>query len=91
MDDQTNTYRVDIVSEWRNVLKTPGNLHLLATQLSVLCAMVEEAAKAEVADLRTELADVLEVAVSRGDQLGYESIRLIIRWQELTGEEWSDE
>ena len=49
------------------------------------------AAEAEVARLRTELADVLEVAVSRGDQLGYESIRLITRWQELTGEEWSDE
>ena len=50
-----------------------------------------DAAEAEVSRLRTELADVLEVAVSRGDQLGYESIRLIDRWQELTGEKWSDE
>jgi hypothetical protein len=47
MNDKTNEYRADIASEWRNVLKTPANLHLLSTQLSVLCAMAEADAIAE--------------------------------------------
>lgn len=61
MNDKTNAYRADIVSEWRNVLKTPANLHLLSTQLSVLCAMAEEDAIAERDALR-EKVDMLRGA-----------------------------
>ena len=63
MNAKTNEYRVDIASEWRNVLKTPANLHLLSTQLSVLCAMAEadataraEAAEADARECRAERA-----------------------------------
>ena len=59
MDDKARLYLKDIVSEWRNVLKTPANIHLLSTQLSVLCAMVEEAAEAERDALRAKLLDEL--------------------------------
>jgi hypothetical protein len=64
MNDKTNTYRVDIASEWRNVLKTPANLHLLMTQLSVLCAMAEEDAIAERDALRTALREALDILKS---------------------------
>ena len=51
-----------------------------------------DAARAEVARLRDELATVLEVAIARGGALGYDSDSdYIQRWEELTGDEWVEE
>ena len=77
MNAKTNEYRVDIASEWRNVLKTPANLHLLSTQLSVLCAMAEadataraQAAEADARECRAERDDTrsaLKIALAERD------------------------
>lgn len=46
---------------------------------------------AELDKLREELASVLDVALARGEKLGYLDDDYIARFAELTGREWSNE
>ena len=46
--------------------------------------------RTEYEALRNELIAVLDVAIARGEQLGYEDADYCARYLALTGNEWSD-
>lgn len=54
-----------------------------AASITADAAAEQPALLAEVERLRVELADVLEIAIARGDSLGYESMDYCARLEQL--------